>query len=241
MFLVSFIPTRPKKFAFDYTVTAADVEAGHIDSTITAKAVMDDGTEAIDTYDVTLLTTDAVESKKAEKRPDNVIRVTKTASKTSNLKEGETVTFTVQVENKGKQTLRDVVVEDTLVPSVGQEAFTIRPQSPAKAILAILTGLISSFGIGALFSVAYSVPAELAAEDEKRTGVSNAAMYFAVQGLFSGVASGIGSYVILTALKKTWTVEWLTLICAIAVMVAFALTFLLPKSIKLLGKESESK
>ena len=237
MFLVSFVPTRPKKFSFDYTVTQADVDAGHIDSTITAKGILKDGSEVSDSYDVKLLTTEAVKSEKAEKRADNQIRVTKTASKMNNLEVGDTVTFTVVVENKGKETIENIVVEDTLVPTLGQEAFTIRPQSAAKSILAIITGLISSFGIGAMFSVAYSVPAELAAEDEKRTGVSNAAMYFAVQGLFSGVASGIGSYVILTALKNTWHVEWMTPICAIAVMIAFVLSFTLPKSVSMMGKE----
>ncbi len=240
MFLVSFVPTRPVKFSFDYTVTEADVRAGHIDSTITATGRLEDGSTVSDSYDYTLLTTDAIESKQAAKRADNAIRVTKSASKTSNLKAGETVTFTVQVENRGKTAVHDIVVEDTLT-TIGREAFTIKAQSPAKTILAILTGLISSFGIGALFSVAYSVPAQLAAEDEQRTGISNAAMYFAVQGLFAGVASGIASYVILTALKKTWTVEWMTLICAIAVMIAFVLSFMLPKSLAQMGKEERTE
>ena len=97
-------------------------------------------------------------------------------------------------------------------------------------------GVISSFGIGAMFSVAYSVPSELAAEEEKKTGVSNAAMYFAVQGLFSGVATGIGGAAVLTLLKTTKTVEYMTPICAVAMIAAFALSFLLPKAVQSMGK-----
>ena len=62
-----------------------------------------------------------------------------------------------------------------------------------KMILSIVGGVIISFAIGALFSVAYSIPAQLAAEDEDKTGISHSAMYFAVQGLFSGVATGIAT------------------------------------------------
>ncbi len=111
-----------------------------------------------------------------------------------------------------------------------------------KTVLSVCTGLISSFGIGALFSVAYSVPAQLAAEEEEKTGVSNSAMYFAVQGLFSGVATGIGGSVVLTALKGTEqhptnNIIYLTLICAIAMLAACALTWVLPKSIIQMGKK----
>ena len=112
------------------------------------------------------------------------------------------------------------------------------PQGVLKTILAICTGLISSFGIGAMFSVAYSVPSQLAAEEEKKTGVSNAAMYFAVQGLFAGVASGIGGAAILTWLKTTETVRYMTPICAVAMLVAFILSFLLPKSVREMGKKN---
>ena len=106
-----------------------------------------------------------------------------------------------------------------------------------KTVLAILTGIISSFGIGAMFSVAYSVPSELAAEEEKKTGISNAAMYFAVQGLFAGVASGIGGQALLTLLKTKNIVIYMTPICAAAMLIAFALTFTLPASIQNMGRK----
>ncbi len=116
-------------------------------------------------------------------------------------------------------------------------AVSFLPAGTLKTICAIGTGLISSFGIGALFSVAYSVPAQLAAEEEKRTGISNSAMYFAVQGLFSGVASGIGGQAVLTFMKTQDIVLYMTLVCALAMLVSFALTFLLPKSVQNMGKE----
>lgn len=116
----------------------------------------------------------------------------------------------------------------------------------ARTILAILSGVFCSLAIGALFSVAYSIPAQLAAEEQEKTGVSNSAMYFAVQGLFAGIASAIGSYVVLNILKSiTGVIEdpftvnpmyFVTLICAAATFVSFLLTFKLPKSLVNLGK-----
>ena len=98
-----------------------------------------------------------------------------------------------------------------------------------------------------MFSVAYSVPSQLAADEEKVTGVSHSAMYFAVQGLFAGVATGIATGIVLTALKANsgqgtvnGPVSYMTLICAAGTVVSFALTFLLPRSLKELGKESKT-
>ena len=64
-------------------------------------------------------------------------------------------------------------------------------------------------------------------------------MYFAVQGLFAGVASGIGGQAVLTLLKKTETVKYLTLIAAVAMLVALALMVFLPKSVKDMGKKEK--
>ena len=116
---------------------------------------------------------------------------------------------------------------------------SLLPAGTLKTVLAIVTGLISSFGIGAMFSVAYSVPSQLAAEEEKKTGVSNAAMYFAVQGLFAGIATGIGGAAVLTLLKTQNIVRWMTPICALGVLVAFALSFLLPKAVQEMGKKDK--
>ena len=65
-------------------------------------------------------------------------------------------------------------------------------------------------------------------------------MYFAIQGLFEAASAGLGSSVILVWLKKkaetTGAMSYMTLIVAFFCMAAFALTFLLPKSITRLGK-----
>ena len=76
---------------------------------------------------------------------------------------------------------------------------TIAQAGALKAILSIVAGLCCSLAVGALFSVAYSVPAQLAAEEQEKTGISNSAMYFAVQGLFAGVATGLGTGIVLSS------------------------------------------
>ena len=111
-----------------------------------------------------------------------------------------------------------------------------------KTVLSLTSGLVSSLSIGALFAVAYSIPSQLAADEEEKTGVSNSAMYFAVQGLFSGVATGIGSGIVLTALKgsessNSGAIRYLTLICAIGTLVSYLLSHILPKSVTQIGQE----
>ena len=113
----------------------------------------------------------------------------------------------------------------------------------SKTILSVLCGLIASFSVGAMFAVSYSIPSKLASDDEKETGISHSAMYFAVQGLFACIASGLGVATVLTILKDNVLFDrpatfYITLISAIACLVAFGLVFILPKSLKDLGKES---
>ncbi len=117
--------------------------------------------------------------------------------------------------------------------------------SGLKMALSITSGVVASFGIGALFSVAYSIPAQLAAEDEKRTGISHSAMYFAVQGLFAGIATGIGSGAVLTALKGTEehptnAMVYMTMISGIGMLVSLAVTYLLPKGLLNMGRNEKA-
>lgn len=111
-----------------------------------------------------------------------------------------------------------------------------------KDMLSIVTGLISSFAIGAVFSVSYSVPSQLAAEEQERTGVANSAMYFAVQGLFQGTATGIATGVVLNALKgaeasHSSAIVWMTAIAAVSTLVALFLTWTLPRQLMNMGKK----
>ena len=109
-----------------------------------------------------------------------------------------------------------------------------------KKMLEIPTGLLCSFSIGALFAVTYSVPSQLAADEEKKTGVTNSAMYFAIQGLFSGATTGIATGLVLTALKgsegaASSAMGYMTLVSAAGALAALILTFMLPESIVKMG------
>ena len=106
-----------------------------------------------------------------------------------------------------------------------------------STIIGILGGVFVSFAIGAFFSITYSVPTHLAQQEFKKTGKSTAAMYFAVQGIFEGVAAGIGTGLILQNLKETNNIPLLPIIIIICCMIAFAMSFGFAKEIKNMGKD----
>ena len=121
------------------------------------------------------------------------------------------------------------------------------PAGGVRTVLSVSAGILCSLAIGALFSVAYSVPSQLAADEEKKTGIANSAMYFAVQGLFSGVATAIGSYVVLNALKAAAgsisdtssvnPIYFMTAVSAAGTLLSFVLTYMLPRSLVNMGKK----
>ena len=112
------------------------------------------------------------------------------------------------------------------------------PNMTAKFIYAIICALITSFSIGSFFSVTYSIPSQLAEEEEKKSGVPVATMYFAIQGLFGGVAAGLAQVPILVALKQNGWIHLLTVVVAVACMIAFVMAAFLPKHIKEQGRKN---
>lgn len=117
-----------------------------------------------------------------------------------------------------------------------------------RTVLSIVSGIICSFAVGALFAVAYSVPSQLAADEEQETGVSHSAMYFAIQGVFSGVATGLAQGVVLVALKKASeghtglaAMSFMTLICGLGMLVSFLCTFFLPRQITHIGLSDKNE
>jgi hypothetical protein len=64
-------------------------------------------------------------------------------------------------------------------------------------------------------------------------------MYFAVQGIFEGIAAGVATGLILVQLKD-FNVIWLLPIISIAAcMIAFVMSFWFKKDIALIGKENK--
>lgn len=107
-------------------------------------------------------------------------------------------------------------------------------------IIAVGCGIIVSFSVGAFFSVSYTVPSHLAAEANKKGIACASSMYFAVQGMFEGVATGISTGLILVFLKENDLIQYMTLLISAFCLIAFFMAFFLPKSIALLGKQKVS-
>ena len=103
-------------------------------------------------------------------------------------------------------------------------------------VIAVLGGFFISFSIGAFFSITYVVPTNLAQRELQERGNSVSGMYFAVQGLFEGIAAGIATGPILTFLKDLDVIYLLPVVVIGCCGVAFVLSLFFPKEIKYMGK-----
>lgn len=153
------------------------------------------------------------------------------------------IPFTMQVYNKfvkmrGVKFGLQYVLVVFSVAMLGMFGLLFAP----KALLlpgAIVCGVIASFSVGAFFSVSYTIPAQIAADENQRTGICVSSMYFAVQGLFEGIAAGLASGVVLVFLKQYDLVMFMTILIAVFCMAAFVMAFKLPASIAMLGKDKK--
>lgn len=103
-------------------------------------------------------------------------------------------------------------------------------------VIAIAGGVFVSFSLGAFFSITYSVPTNLAARELELNGNGVSGMYFAVQGLFEGVAAGIATGPILTLLKDKNVIYFLPVIVIVCCLIAFGMSFFFPNEIKYMSK-----
>jgi MFS family permease len=106
-------------------------------------------------------------------------------------------------------------------------------------LIAIFGGISVSFALGSFFSITYTVPTNLAKRELDEKGNDVASMYFAVQGLFEGIAAGIATGFILVTLKKYDVIQLLPLIVILASAGTFIMTLKLPKAVSLIGKEEK--
>jgi len=124
---------------------------------------------------------------------------------------------------------------------------SVFPNETTRLIFAIISNFICSFGIGSFFSVTYTIPSQIASDEKKKTGRSHPAMYFAIQGLFGAVVTAIAVGLVWVNIKlipsdgSFFLTPYggsglLTLLVAIGCLVSFGLSFLLPESLKNVGK-----
>lgn len=111
----------------------------------------------------------------------------------------------------------------------------------ALTIIAVLGGIFISFSLGAFFSITYIVPTNLAKRELEQNGNSVSGMYFAVQGMFEGVAAGIGTGLILVALKDHDVIYLLPVVVIVCCVIAIVMSFFFPDEIKYMSKNVEMK
>ena len=104
-------------------------------------------------------------------------------------------------------------------------------------LIAVVGGVLISFSIGAFFSITYIVPTSLAQREMKLHGNNVSSMYFAVQGLFEGVAAGIATGPILTLLKDRDVIYLLPVVVIVCCMIAFVMSLFFPREIRFMGKD----
>ena len=111
----------------------------------------------------------------------------------------------------------------------------------ALTLIAIFGGIFISFSLGAFFSITYTVPTNLAQRELQLRNNSVSSMYFAVQGLFEGIAAGIATGPILTALKDHDVIYFLPVVVIICCAIAFVMSFFFPDEIKYMSKDVGNK
>ena len=103
-------------------------------------------------------------------------------------------------------------------------------------LIAVFGGIFISFSLGAFFSITYIVPTNLAQRELTENGNSVSGMYFAVQGLFEGIAAGIATGPILTTLKDKNVIYLLPVVVILLCAIAFVMSFFFPDDIRYMSK-----
>ena len=120
----------------------------------------------------------------------------------------------------------------------------IIPNETVRLIVAAFGGVLSAFGTGCFFSINYTIPSTLAENERKETGISHPAMYFAIQGLFSGVATAISTGIVWVNLKNLGGGQFIWLMPIVVIiggLVSMCMTKFMGKDVSEIGKIKEIK
>lgn len=120
----------------------------------------------------------------------------------------------------------------------------IIPNETFRLVVAAIGGVLSAFGTGCFFSINYTIPSTLADNERKTTGISHPAMYFAVQGLFGGVATAISTGLVWVNLKNIGGGQFIWIMPIVVIfggLVSMFMTRFMSKDVSEIGKIKEKK
>ena len=106
-----------------------------------------------------------------------------------------------------------------------------------RMIVGIIGAFACSLGIGTFFSISYVIPPHIAAVEREETGYTQPSMYFAVQGLVGAGTTAISTGLIWINMRSYGGKHLLMIVTAVFITLSCIATVILPKSIKLIGKQ----
>ncbi len=118
------------------------------------------------------------------------------------------------------------------------------PNENVRLLVAAFGGILSAFGTGCFFSINYTIPSTIADNERKATGISHPAMYFAIQGLFGGVASALSTGLVWVNLKNIAGGQFVWIMPLVVIfggLVSMLMTKLMSKDVSEIGKVNEEK
>lgn len=113
-----------------------------------------------------------------------------------------------------------------------------------RLVVAAIGGILSAFGTGCFFSVNYTIPSTLADNERKTTGISHPAMYFAIQGLFGGVATALSTGIVWVNLKNIGGGQFVWVMPIVVIfggLVSIFMTRFMTKDVSEIGKVQEER
>lgn len=113
-----------------------------------------------------------------------------------------------------------------------------------RLVVAAIGGVLSAFGTGCFFSINYTIPSTLADNERKATGISHPAMYFAIQGLFGGVATALSTGIVWVNLKNLGGGQFvwvMPIVVIVGGLVSMVMTKLMAKDVSEIGKVQEER
>ena len=180
--LTNIAPLATKNCTGTYTIKQADIDAGQIVNTATARGATAGGASPTDTDQITTPIAPGAAVKSA--------RIDKTASRATFTAVGQQITYTLAVANTGTQTLANITVTDVLDPTFTCAIPTLAPGATSTLCQFSHTVTQADFNAGKVDNTASAASPDFATVTDtvSVTGPARTARFTAVKTALNGYA-----------------------------------------------------